>query len=500
MRYKMYPVLGSLFLVNGFLSAVIVIWFLSLVTPSQLVAADERLRTEVSLSAFATQPVIPKNNPPIPTQPEKEIVLLQFANGLCLGVLWSSSDNYTPVKLESCINAKYQKWWFDEQNRLHSQLADDKCLQYLAATSINPVGRVFINECSDSPAQQWQLQAGQLIAVAENKRLIVTDNNAGSQLSLVTAEEAPDRQRQLKVINHQQPSSKQVQSVDKANLSSVTDFVPIKFRGDLCLSVAAGLVNVDAPVVIEQCDNSSNQQWQIDHFGRLRPQHSVDMCLDPGKKSTLSAVMVAMQLCNHQLSQRWRIENGVISNLANKQLVLDVESNKANARVLARVKGSWQWQAPTAQQLKQKPLKGENIIEQAKDFLSDKFYQAIQFGDNLCLDLYREANQKNILQLWHCNEPNLQLWWLDSDGRLHPQRDKNKCLSLADEQGSQQKVTLQTCNMNKQQLWRIAKGDMVSQLAPALGLTALGIHGGAKVTVKVLPYWNVSFTTETLTN
>lgn len=494
----MYPVVSSLFLVNSFLSTVIVIWFLSLVTLSQLVAANERLGAEVLPSSLSTRPIIHEKSPPIPKRPEKEIALLQFANDLCLEVLWSNSDNYTPVKLGSCINAKHQKWWFDDQNRLHSQLADGKCLQFLAASSINPVGLVFINECSDSPAQQWQFQAGQLVAVANNQRLIAFDNNAGSQLSLVAAEDAPGQQWQFKVIN-QQILSKQLQSVDKTSLSSVTGFVPIKFRENLCLSVAGGLVNADAPVVIEQCDNSLNQQWQIDRFGRLRPQHSVDKCLDPGKKSTLAAVMTAMQPCNHQLSQRWRIENGIISNLANKQLVLDVESNKPNARVLARVKGSWQWQTPTVQQIKQKPLMGENIIEQAKDFLSDKLYQAILFGNNLCLDLYREIDQKNTLQLWHCNEPNLQLWWLDSDGRLHPQRDKNKCLSLVDEQSNQQKVTLQTCNMDKQQLWRITKGDMVSQLDPTLSLTALGIHGGAKVTVKVLPHWRVSFAKEALT-
>ncbi len=492
----MYPVVV-------FFSAAIVV-LSSTVSTSQVLAAGEQVPTgqanqqlqfhqqsmqdNASLSGQPVEkagqlPAIQQTtNPQVPKNAEKEIALLQFANGFCLGVLWSNSDNFTPVRMESCTKARQQQWWLDNKQRVRSQLNNSKCLQFFASTSINPAGMVFINECSDSPSQQWQFEAGQLVAKANGQILVAASDEEGSNLALVTEEDITSRQWQLKAINYQQvidkspATSKQPET--KANSLATVGFTEVKFRNNFCLSVDGGLVNAEAPVVIDTCNGQPSQQWHIDPFGRLRPQHAVDMCLDPGKLSVLTASMAVMKPCNHQLAQRWSFKDGLLHNLANKQLVLDVESDTANARVLVRTKGSWQWQVSTA--------------VRPKDLLAGKLYQAIQFGNNLCLDLYKASEQANKLQLWHCNERSIQLWRLDREGRLHPQIDETQCLGLIAKQAGQQSLALQTCNRDEQQKWRVDMGNIVSQPFPALSMTALGIHGGAKITVKPLPYWGLS--------
>lgn len=167
--------------------------------------------------------------------------------------------------------------------------------------------------------------------------------------------------------------------------------------------------------------------------------------------------------------------------------------------------------------INEQPLKIENIIEPEKNNKAvfkvlekrvdntpvektqslslNKTFQAIQFNNNLCLDLYNdEVNNTKQLQLWHCNEQSIQLWMLDSYGRLHPKSDDEKCLALVEEKPNQQQVILKSCMLEKSQFWTMLKGNIINQQFPEMALAVSGAHGGAKVAARAAPRWGINVT------
>lgn len=218
-------------------------------------------------------------------------------------------------------------------------------------------------------------------------------------------------------------------------------FFTLTNRGKKCLEVHRA--DFDArlnggKVQVWDCNNTINQDWKLDNFGRLTTRNGKCLGVEP-KQQFQNGARVHLWECHNRSIQQWYLDNGRIRHQdSGKCLDVDSKTMELNGgRVQlweCHERANQQW-VITYQPSGGGPAgskSGKSPLDRSYDTrLTQEFFRLVIRGR--CLDVQRsdfDSQRKGgKVQIWDCNNDLNQDWKFDSHGHLTSRN--GQCLDIA---------------------------------------------------------------------
>ncbi|WP_247615826.1 ricin-type beta-trefoil lectin domain protein [Streptomyces sp. MK37H] len=246
-------------------------------------------------------------------------------SGLCAGVPSAGQTNGTQLQLSDCVGGTSQSWTATPSGRL--MVYGTECLSANGTADGTPAQ---IDDCDGTAAQQWAVKSdGTVVNTASGKCLDATGHGttAGTTLDLWTCTGGANQlwirgdassllkgqgsDRCVDVPAFSQTNGTQVELWDcnggTNQIWNSTTTNQLTVYDTKCLS-ASGTAD-GTPARIEDCDNSTAQQWRVRSDGSVVNVGS-GKCLDAPANGTANGTLLDLASCTGAANQNWQRPQG----------------------------------------------------------------------------------------------------------------------------------------------------------------------------------------------
>lgn len=205
----------------------------------------------------------------------------------------SNVSSGTGIILGQCNESQNQQWYMDSSGRIHSGLDYSKCIQ------LQTDGSIGISDCQkiSSGTQKWTWASDGHIHLQGDVDTCIDGNMEGQVIHTLKCSfyNANDQ------IWYPSPAP---------SISPTLAFKTIRsaaLLGNLCIEIPRSNTANGNTLILNQCSDKQNQQWQMDSDGRIHSGLDYNKCLQLQDLAMLTGASIEVSDCHEKSyrTQKW---------------------------------------------------------------------------------------------------------------------------------------------------------------------------------------------------